>query len=215
LPLAYSASFSISARESARSAPSRASKAGQYLPDDHLQIPRFVGEAGDGGGRAGFLEERAQGLVGPQIAGLDDQIAFERTAFEQRLQGSGREASARARAHDLARGKHGHGLELDVEPVGIFLQARIVDAEDLAGRVVLGSEALGKLRGALQHQARVGAVEEDGLGQALERPQKGLGLMRLDGNHGLASRMGAEFAARAQDFGCRWRAAGRQAAPER
>ena len=88
------------------------------------------------------------------------------------------------RAQHLAAAEHGCGLQLDEHAAGVFLEAGIVEADDLARRVVPLGQALGQLCCPLRHQAGVAAVEQHGRRKAIERAQVGVGLVRLDGDHG-------------------------------
>ena len=69
-------------------------------------------------------------------------------ALHQRLELRGRHPPARRGAHDLASAEHGRGLQLDENAVGVVLEARVVEAQDLPRRVIAPSERLGELGGA-------------------------------------------------------------------
>ena len=89
-------------------------------------------------------------------------------ALDQRLQLRGRHAPAGDRAQHLAAAEHRRGLQLDEDAAGIFLEARIVETNDLAGRAVAIGEALCQLGRPLGHQAGVAAVKQDGRRNAIE-----------------------------------------------
>ena len=138
----------------------------QNFADHAFQVACLVREAGNGGRIGGLFEQTAQGIVGAQVAGFDDQEALQPTAFDQRLQHGGVDAPSDRGAHDLAPAEHRRGLQLDGDAARILVQAGIVHAQDLAGRIFTFGETLGQGRGSFGDQARVGAIQQHGRWQA-------------------------------------------------
>ena len=188
--------MSISARDSARSAPSRASSrrlaSGVICILPGANASRMTasrsrassGKQATAAAAGDFSNSARSASSGRRLPASTIRHALQIAALDQRLQLRRRHAPPGDRAQHLAAAEHGRGLQLDEHAVGVFLEARIVEADDLARRVVARGQALGQLGRPLGHQACVAAVEQHGRRQAIERAQEGVGLVRLDGDHG-------------------------------
>ncbi len=107
----------------------------EHLAHEVVEVARLVGIAGDGGGFGGLLEQCAQGLVGLEVAGLDDQRGRQRAAFDKRLEQAAlmrRPAVARI---DLAPAEHRHGPSSTARRSRIVLEVGVVEAQDLASGI--------------------------------------------------------------------------------
>ena len=114
--------------------------------DEAFEVVRLVGIAGDGRGLRRFLEQRAQGVVG--LAGCRPR----RSAWPPSVppSSSGFSAAAVMRRPAVARttlraAEHRHRLQLDGEAVGIVVEFGVVEAQDLARRVVARRDDCGEL----------------------------------------------------------------------
>ena len=104
----------------------------QRLADEPLKVVAFVPVTSHGCGGGRLFKQGAHRVGGAQVARFHDERCRQCVAFDQRCQRRGRHAAAGDGAHDLGAAEHRYGLKLHGKTIGVLVEIRLVEANDLA-----------------------------------------------------------------------------------